>query len=537
MVIEEGDDVADVAAAVGAERGTTYVLIGQPPPRTGVARFRESLSEQLIRRMPGVDVRIVADRARLGRGRTMNRILFPFVGTVLPERTLEATLRLAKSQHATLMPAYIALVPRTLSLEAPLGGECDSALALLEVIEQRAAREGVEVDSRIVRGRTTRQAIAELMDEEQFDALGDPGTLPSERWARPRRRRLGAGDRPERGPRATPGAGPPNEHRLTGGERSPAEPDPRQRGVARPTTFARGIGAVALGPPPVERQGSADDPASRSWVAVGDGRGSDDRDRGGNRGRVRRPGDGGDVLRAVLQRGRGSGDRGPFERFGNESVFTLADGCGNVNGLRVSHNGGTPATEGAVGRFLAERPDGLTVQSIAYRARGERAGGYFPQVVGTTAGDGIGIVNGDQKLDGSFKDYRVTGDLRRFGIQLICQTGKSGCGPDPSSPPSAGLKDVTYSLTDPTAPAVSITGGTLLEGAVQTGCAGAQLRRQRRGLGSATRGRGGQRKARRRDEQRLQARRQRRPVVPSLSGVEVGLDQARHGLEAVAQRA
>ncbi len=167
--------------------------------------------------------------------------------------------------------------------------------------------------------------------------------------------------------------------------------------------------------------------------------------------------------------GAGSGDRGPFERFGNESVFTLADGCGNVNGLRVSHNGGTPATEGAVGRFLAERPDGLTVQSIAYRARGERAGGYFPQVVGTTAGDGIGIVNGDQKLDGSFKDYRVTGDLRRFGIQLICQTGKSGCGADPSSPPSAGLKDVTYSLTDPTAPAVSITGGTLLEGAVQTG--------------------------------------------------------------------
>ena len=68
MVIEEGDDVADVAAAVGAERGTTYVLIGQPPPRTGVARLRESLPEQLIRRMPGVDVRIVADRAQLGEG-------------------------------------------------------------------------------------------------------------------------------------------------------------------------------------------------------------------------------------------------------------------------------------------------------------------------------------------------------------------------------------------------------------------------------------------------------------------------------------
>jgi two-component system sensor histidine kinase KdpD len=68
MLIEEGDEIADVAAAVGAERGTTYVLIGQPPRRTGVARLRESLPEQLIRRMPGVDVRIVADRARLGEG-------------------------------------------------------------------------------------------------------------------------------------------------------------------------------------------------------------------------------------------------------------------------------------------------------------------------------------------------------------------------------------------------------------------------------------------------------------------------------------
>ena len=104
----------------------------------------------------------------------MNRILFPFIGSVLSERTLEATLRLARAQNATLMPAYIALIPRTLSLEAPLGAECDAALALLEVVEQRAAREGVAVDARIVRGRTTRQAIGELIADEQFDALVIP---------------------------------------------------------------------------------------------------------------------------------------------------------------------------------------------------------------------------------------------------------------------------------------------------------------------------------------------------------------------------
>ncbi len=65
MLIEEGEDVAEVAARVGADRGTTYVLIGQPPVRRGLNRLRESLPEQLSRRMPGVDVRIVADRAQL----------------------------------------------------------------------------------------------------------------------------------------------------------------------------------------------------------------------------------------------------------------------------------------------------------------------------------------------------------------------------------------------------------------------------------------------------------------------------------------
>lgn len=68
MLVEEGDDVAEVTARVGAERGTTYVLIGQPPPRRGLRRLRESLPERLTRRMPGVDVRIVADRAKLPEG-------------------------------------------------------------------------------------------------------------------------------------------------------------------------------------------------------------------------------------------------------------------------------------------------------------------------------------------------------------------------------------------------------------------------------------------------------------------------------------
>lgn len=104
----------------------------------------------------------------------MTRILFPFLGSVLSERTLDATLRLAKAQDAVLMPAYLALVPRALSLDAPLGGECEGALALLEVIEQRAARAGVPVDTRIVRARTARHALSELLVDEQFDSLVVP---------------------------------------------------------------------------------------------------------------------------------------------------------------------------------------------------------------------------------------------------------------------------------------------------------------------------------------------------------------------------
>jgi two-component system, OmpR family, sensor histidine kinase KdpD len=64
LLVEEGDDLVDAVARVVAERGTTYVMIGQPPPRTGLRRFGESLPDRLLRKLPGVDVRIVADRSR-----------------------------------------------------------------------------------------------------------------------------------------------------------------------------------------------------------------------------------------------------------------------------------------------------------------------------------------------------------------------------------------------------------------------------------------------------------------------------------------
>ena len=46
-----------------AERGTTYVLLGESPPRRGLGRLREPLPQRIMRAAPrGVDVRIVAAR-------------------------------------------------------------------------------------------------------------------------------------------------------------------------------------------------------------------------------------------------------------------------------------------------------------------------------------------------------------------------------------------------------------------------------------------------------------------------------------------
>jgi hypothetical protein len=107
------------------------------------------------------------------------RILFPFVGGALSERALEACLRLARAEHATLVPAYLVSVPMALHLDAPLPSACGTAFELLEAIEQRGAKAGVPVDARIGRGRNRRHAMRQLMESERYDRIvvpaGDEG--------------------------------------------------------------------------------------------------------------------------------------------------------------------------------------------------------------------------------------------------------------------------------------------------------------------------------------------------------------------------
>jgi nucleotide-binding universal stress UspA family protein len=93
------------------------------------------------------------------------RILFPFVGAELSERALQAALRLARAENATVVPAYLVSVPLPLELDAPFPRTCDDAFAVFEAVEQRAARAGVHVDSRIARGRNVRHALRQLMAE------------------------------------------------------------------------------------------------------------------------------------------------------------------------------------------------------------------------------------------------------------------------------------------------------------------------------------------------------------------------------------
>jgi nucleotide-binding universal stress UspA family protein len=121
---------------------------------------------------------IARHRSVGGEAEAVHHILLPFTGTEISRRALDAALRLARAEDATLMPAYLAQVPKSLPLDCAVPKEADRAMAMLEAIEQRASSQDVPVDARIERGRTYRHALARLLDHERVDRVVVPAGIP-----------------------------------------------------------------------------------------------------------------------------------------------------------------------------------------------------------------------------------------------------------------------------------------------------------------------------------------------------------------------
>lgn len=108
---------------------------------------------------------------RPDRPEPVRRILLPFTGQAISQRAFDAAVRLAKAENAAIMPAFLARVPRNLPLEAPLPAACAVGMPLLEAIEQGAESQGIDVDARVARGRTYRDALRHLVEQEHFDRI------------------------------------------------------------------------------------------------------------------------------------------------------------------------------------------------------------------------------------------------------------------------------------------------------------------------------------------------------------------------------
>jgi len=118
---------------------------------------------------------VVRSGFRLGRPRGgTRRILVPFTGGTLDAAVLEAAIRLAQAENATLVPAYLLLVPLRYAEDSPLRERVAVALPLLEAVEHAASRAGVPVDARIEKGRSPTHALQRLWGEERFDQILAP---------------------------------------------------------------------------------------------------------------------------------------------------------------------------------------------------------------------------------------------------------------------------------------------------------------------------------------------------------------------------
>jgi hypothetical protein len=129
----------------------------------------------------------LGDKSKRSTSGRQPRLLVPFTAGDLDPSVLEAAIRIARFENAVLVPAYLLVVPLEFAPEAPLKGQVEVAMPLLEAVELAASKAGLLVDARVERGRTPIHALQKLWEVETFDRIlvpaptpGQPGFSPKE---------------------------------------------------------------------------------------------------------------------------------------------------------------------------------------------------------------------------------------------------------------------------------------------------------------------------------------------------------------------
>jgi hypothetical protein len=123
----------------------------------------------------------------LRRAPGAKRVLVPFTRSELAATVLDASIRIARAEDATLVPAYLIVTPLEYPLDAPMHQQVTAAMPLLEAVEHASLKAGVPVDARVENGRTPIHALQRLWDVECFDRIvvpaphgGEPGFAPKD---------------------------------------------------------------------------------------------------------------------------------------------------------------------------------------------------------------------------------------------------------------------------------------------------------------------------------------------------------------------
>jgi hypothetical protein len=123
---------------------------------------------------------------RRRRAQSARRVLVPFTRGGLDPSVLDASIRIARAESATLVPAYLIVTPLEFALDAPMNEQVAVAMPLLEAVEHAGLKAGVPVDARVETGRSPIHALQRLWGVERFDRIVVPAPAGKERGFTPK---------------------------------------------------------------------------------------------------------------------------------------------------------------------------------------------------------------------------------------------------------------------------------------------------------------------------------------------------------------